>query len=179
MTIHQMKTHLCDVFEGFLKPLSTPRLHIKSSQKENYPLALNDILFGHSHPAATSRYQISILSHTQESIDKHKSSGLWIATPAGSTAAIASYKLPILPLTSQKFLLAIRERYFGSIQIPSVHHRILNGQTEWVEIICKMRQGLLSIDGPDDTYSIVFGQSLLFSLPQVAHLWIIPPISTP
>ncbi|TVR11091.1 MAG: hypothetical protein EA401_11690 [Planctomycetota bacterium] len=51
-----------------------------------YPI-INDCLFTNKNPAAMTRYQIS---EDQEASELHNSSGVWIATAAGATAAIAS-----------------------------------------------------------------------------------------
>ena len=43
---------------------------------------INDVLIAHKNPAATSRYLLE-LNKTKE---EQRSSGIWIATPMGSTA---------------------------------------------------------------------------------------------
>src|SRR4051812_15274575 len=45
---------------------------------------LNDVLFSHYSPAATTRYALRL----QRRAEEQKSSGVWVSTAAGSTAAI-------------------------------------------------------------------------------------------
>ena len=47
---------------------------------------LNDILFANLYPAAVTRYKIKY----NQSEEVHKSSGIWISTATGSTAAISA-----------------------------------------------------------------------------------------
>ena len=67
--------------------------------------ALNDVLIAHQHPAATSRYLVRLgrISET------HRSSGLWVSTPAGSTAGIRSSGGAVLPLRSRRLQFRARE----------------------------------------------------------------------
>lgn len=126
------------------------RLRVKlSNNTHNVPLALNDILISHKHPAATSRYQISILNtegHVVQS-EKQLSSGLWISTAAGSTAAIASYGLPAQALTSHKLLLACREPYAAKGENMQLNKFTVDGQTHSLSIFSRMRQGMICLDG--------------------------------
>ena len=72
-----------------------------------YSRVLNDVLFSHPIPAATTRYAIRRDGRAEE----QRSSGVWIATAAGSTAAIHSAGGKILPITSQRLQFVVREPY--------------------------------------------------------------------
>jgi NAD+ kinase len=73
---------------------------------------LNEALFCHSSPAATSRYILSIKS-AGGTVDEEeqKSSGMWIGPAAGSTAAQRSAGGRVLPLSSTKLQYVVREPY--------------------------------------------------------------------
>ena len=58
---------------------------------------LNDILICHQNPAAVSRYYLSIGNIKEE----QRSSGLWVAAPAGSSGAIQSAGGKILNITEK------------------------------------------------------------------------------
>ncbi|MCA9523669.1 MAG: NAD(+)/NADH kinase, partial [Myxococcales bacterium] len=68
---------------------------------------LNDVLFAHRIPAATTRYSVA-LEGRQES---HRSSGIWISTAAGSTAAMRSAGGHVMPLESRALQYLVRELY--------------------------------------------------------------------
>src|SRR4029434_11165662 len=67
--------------------------------------ALNDLLVAHANPAAMTSYtiQLGTISEPQ------RSSGLWIATAAGSTAAIRAAGGRMLPLRSRKLQYLVTE----------------------------------------------------------------------
>jgi NAD+ kinase len=82
---------------------------------------LNEALFCHVSPAATSRYILRVVpvkgSGTTERYGRaiaeedQKSSGLWIGPAAGSTAAQHSAGGRVLPLASREVQFVVREPY--------------------------------------------------------------------
>ena len=142
------------------KAKSLQRLHVKCAKHKNIPLALNDILISHLHPAATSRYKISLLNKDDEVLqwEKQLSSGIWISTPAGSTAAISSYGFPPEPLCSHKILVAVREPYKVRGEIQQMNQFKLDGQTQWLSLYSRMRQGIVCLDGSDFSVQFGFGE---------------------
>ncbi len=120
---------------------------------------LNDALFCHQSPAATSRYLIEHHGTTED----HKSSGFWIGPAAGSTAAQRSAGGKVLPLTSNNLQLVVREPYrpFGKpYQLQLVN--IKPGQT--VRVRSKSKLMCVYIDGPDLKVRVDLGDVLEFSL---------------
>ncbi len=151
------------------------RLRVNLSNNRRPPLALNDVLLSHLHPAATSRYQISILNKKSEvmQIEKQLSSGLWISTAAGSTAAIASYGFPPEPLNSSKILGACREPYSPNGSELRLEKFTLDGKNQSLSIFSRMRQGLVCLDGPDFSAQFGFGETIEISSPESASLLLI------
>ena len=151
-------------------PRTVQRLSATLSEGPVLPLALNDILLCNQHPAATSRYEVRVQRKNQEPlVEGQHSSGLWVSTAAGSSAAISGYGLPLLPLEGKDALLAIREPYqrqgkylLDGLQIP------LQDQT--IEVFCKMRAGLVCVDGPDHCALLGFGTTLRLQSPNWASL---------
>ncbi|MES2615702.1 MAG: NAD(+)/NADH kinase [Bdellovibrionota bacterium] len=154
---------------------SLKRLRIKVSNHKNIPLALNDILISHLHPAATSRYQISILNKEAQvtQCEKQLSSGLWIATAAGSTAAISAYGFPAEPLESHKILAACREPYAAKGEPIQLNKLTLDGSKQSLAIFSRMRQGLVCLDGPDFSIQFGFGETIEVSSPDEASLLLV------
>ena len=71
------------------------------------PPILNDFLFSNQYPAATTRYKLEINGKKED----HKSSGIWIAAPCGSTAAIAAAGGAFQETSAQSFQYFVREPY--------------------------------------------------------------------
>ncbi len=71
---------------GKKKPTVVHRIQVKVNKKTVGVPVLNDILLTETNPAITSRYR---LQHGRK-IESHKSSGIWISTATGSTAAYSS-----------------------------------------------------------------------------------------
>lgn len=115
--------------------------------------ALNDVLIAHHNPAAVSRYLLTINGNEPE---EQKSSGIWISTPAGSTAAIRSAGGYVLPLDSQRLQYLVREPY----PMAGRSYHFLKGIRplgERFEVISKMAEGRIFIDGPHITHSFSIG----------------------
>lgn len=154
----------------FSSPVSVRRLRVRSELSQRIPLALNDILFCNRHPAATCRYEFSIHNDKATQSEKHLSSGLWIAGPAGSTAAIASYGLPRLNFDQHSYLYAVREPYAPSPPKMRLQNGLLNADTQSISLFCRIRQGLVCLDGPDSAIPLGFGDRIHIDLPQEASL---------
>lgn len=141
------------------------------------PLALNDVLFCNKHPAATSRYRISIQKSLKkdsfEQSEHHVSSGIWVSTAAGSTAAISSYGFGSVPITSSEIFIATREPYrpYGESLVLSKFS--LDGKEKSLSFFSQMRQGLVCVDGPDFCESVGFDEVIDISSPEEGSLLLI------
>lgn len=153
------------------KNISTILDHIESDQLEPKPilrlelwlngsvlpeLVLNEVLVGHSNPAATSRYFIEMRSSREE----QRSSGVWIGTPAGSTGSLRSAGADVLPITDTRYEYTVREACIR----PGEHWELLRGilnNTEEIRIISQMRTGVLHIDGQHIDYQFGLGDELI------------------
>ncbi|MFP4597190.1 MAG: NAD(+)/NADH kinase [Persicimonas sp.] len=114
---------------------------------------LNDVLITHSNPAAVSHYLLTIDANEPE---EQKSSGIWISTPAGSTAAIRSAGGYVMPLDSRTLQYLVREPY----PLRSTAYHFLKGirpLDEHFEVISKMHDGRVFVDGPHLSYPFSIG----------------------
>jgi NAD+ kinase len=150
---------LADIISEKRKPKTVRRLVARTNLGLQLPYALNDIYFGHQHPASASRYTITI-EGPEHRTEKQVSSGLWLATPAGSTAAIHSYGLGALDVGSDRFLLAVREPYAQPSHHLSMTKLLLDGNTQTVTLFSRMRHGIVCVDGPVTACVLGFGESL-------------------
>jgi NAD+ kinase len=118
---------------------------------------LNDALFCHRSPAATSRYIVCLGARVEE----QKSSGFWVGPAAGSTAAQRSAGGRTLPLASRQLQLVVREPY-----TPAGEHlrltRVLVSEKHELRVQSKMRDGMLFLDGPYEATAVKMGDRLVF-----------------
>jgi NAD+ kinase len=118
-------------------------------------LALNDLLVAHANPAAVSAYTLELGDWSES----QKSSGLWISTAAGSTAAIRSAGGRVLPLRSRRLQYLVREPYLGD----SRRYRLLRGQIApgtLLRVVSRMRRGRVFMDGPHLRFPFGLGDVL-------------------
>ncbi|MFH1018773.1 MAG: NAD(+)/NADH kinase [Pseudomonadota bacterium] len=125
-----------------------------NGRRAGVPVA-NEVLIAHRNPANTTRYFIR--QRTKE--EQHKSSGVWIATAVGSTAAIGSAGGRILPLRSSSVQYLVREPYSP----PGRHPRIRGGIVApggKFSLRSKMRAGVIFLDGSHLTLPFPMGTRL-------------------
>ena len=137
---------------GSLRPVQVTRLEVSVDGVTLPEPALNDVLFAHQHPAATSRYLVRL----GRQAETHRSSGLWVSTAAGSTAGIRSSGGSIMPLRSRRLQFRARELYRRT----GVDFRLASGflapGTELV-VESQMEAGWLYVDGSRVSYPFPFG----------------------
>ena len=141
-----------------LRPLN--RLEIRVNGHRVPFLALNDLLFCNKSPGATSRYLIRIGRREEE----QRSSGVWISTAAGSTAAIYAAGGRKLNLSSRKFQYLVREPFRPvSIRGYRLRKGVLSGENS-LHLVSKMAHASLFIDGLHGFVPLSFGDSVDIAL---------------
>jgi NAD+ kinase len=120
---------------------------------------VNDILVCHSNPAAMSRYYLQIGKVKEE----QRSSGLWIAAPAGSSGAIRSAGGKQLDILAKLIQYRPRELYCGFKR----HYRHTGGilkTYQKLSVTSLMRNGMIFVDGTHMKYHFPFNAKLTVSL---------------
>lgn len=149
------------VLDNRLKPTRLPRVR---GDIDGTPLpfpVLNEVLFAHRNPAGTTRYSLAAPGRPQE---QHKSSGIWIAGPVGSTAAIASAGGEVLDLDDPRLQVVVREPYFTLPDAaPKIDHLCLE-RRETLTLRSRIREGRLYLDGPHKIISVPVGTTLTLDL---------------
>ena len=140
------------VLNSQLRPTKLARLEVALDRKAVAELALNDVLITHECPAATTRYIIEIGAREEE----HRSSGLWVATAAGSTAGIKSAGGRRLPRGSRRMQYLVRELYRERGRSYSLTRGLVE-EGEEIIVASKMPEGVLYIDGARTSYGFPFG----------------------
>ncbi|MBN2194675.1 MAG: NAD(+)/NADH kinase [Polyangiaceae bacterium] len=120
---------------------------------------LNEALYCHASPAATSKYIISV-GRTRE---EHRSSGFWVGTAAGSTAAQRSAGGRILPLPSSSLQLVVREPYKAPGQRFDLVRTVVDPPGR-ITVKSKMQEACMFLDGPYMKIGLALGGSTVFSL---------------
>jgi len=156
---HNVREVLAAALEGSLKASRLARMRVDVGDTVISTRVLNDALYCHESPAATSRY---ILEYAGDQ-ERQMSSGVWIGPAAGSTAAIRSAGGKVLPTGSQKIQFVIREPYRGVDN----KYRLVKGMVppgEELKITSRMTKGRIFLDGTQKVYSIGIGDRIRMTL---------------
>jgi NAD+ kinase len=144
---------------GTLRSSRLARMRVDVGDNVISTRVLNDALYCHESPAATSRY---ILEYGGDQ-ERQMSSGVWVGPSAGSTAAIRSAGGKVLPTGSQKIQFVVREPYRGVDN----KYRLVKGMVapgEDVKITSRMTKGRIFLDGSQKVYSIEIGDRVRVAL---------------
>lgn len=109
----------------------------------SYPI-LNDILIAHENPAAVTDVIVSVGEFSPET---QKSSGIWVSTAAGSTAAIRSAGGYVMPLASRDIQYLVREPcppHLGAYR----HLKGIRPIQSPLSFTSRMQAGRVYLDGP-------------------------------
>ncbi|MFZ5627611.1 MAG: hypothetical protein ACOY5B_00670 [Spirochaetota bacterium] len=113
---------------------------------------LNDVLFSEQNPAATSRYTL----RWRNRVHHQKSSGLWVTTPTGSTAAYASAGGK--PFTRREARFIVRELYSDAAPRRLTHGTVRAGET--LKIVSSLMHGALWLDGSHYRLPVALGEHI-------------------
>lgn len=144
---------------GRIKPIEVQRMQVKIGRRVIREPVLNDVLFCADNPAVTTRYRII----APDGEELQRSSGVWVATAAGSTAALRSAGGPTLALTSKQFAFVVREPYAP----PGVGVQLEKGVLDrggTLTLECMTASASVFLDGHHRRYSVPFGEQVTFSL---------------
>lgn len=143
---------------GALKRAVLTRMQVTLNGKVVISRVLNDALFCHAVPAATSRYLVQFGKVEEE----QKSSGFWVGPAAGSTAAQRSAGGRVLPLTSNKLQLVVREPYTPQGEAYRLRNALIPPGTP-LTVRSKMHEAKLFFDGPVQCENVGYGDVLEFT----------------
>lgn len=157
----QVKAVLARALAGELAKTELTRMEVAVDGEVVTRRVLNDVLFAHLSPAATTRY---VISHERKDgrlrTEEQKSSGIWIGTAAGSTAAQLSAGGRVLPVASRRLQYVVREPY----QPGGRRYRIVRGLVDdgdKLRLVSKVREGRLFIDGPHRVREVRMGSEIV------------------
>ncbi len=149
---------IAKALRGSLRRAVLARMQVTVNDKLATARVLNDALFCHISPAATSRYVIRFGKAEEE----QKSSGFWIGPAAGSTAAQRSAGGRVLPLTSKCLQLVVREPYTPHGEAYRFRHALIQPGSSLV-VRSKTHDAKLFFDGPIHAVNVGFGDVMEFA----------------
>ena len=156
---HSVVEVLAAALDGSLKSTRLSRMRVEAGDKLVSTRVLNDALYCHESPAATSRYILEVGGEQE----RQMSSGVWVGPAAGSTAAIRSAGGKVLPIGSQKLQYVIREPYRG---VDNKYHLVkgLVSPGDDVQITSRMTKGRIFLDGTQKVTAVGIGDRILMTL---------------
>ena len=146
---------------GTLPSTELTRMRVDLNGKCLHARVLNEALFCHASPAATSRYIVRVpRGRGKFAEEDQRSSGMWIGPAAGSTAAQRSAGGKVLPLRSRSIQYVVREPYrpIGKRSQFSVG---LIGESGRLTLRSKIRDGRVFIDGHRIVHAVTIGDVLV------------------
>ena len=156
---HDVDEVLAAALAGRLKSSKLSRMRVQLGDRLISSRVLNDALYCHESPAATSRYIIEHGGHQE----RQMSSGVWVGPAAGSTAAIRSAGGKVLPVGSQKLQFVVREPYRGVDNKYDLTKGLVSpGET--LEITSRMTKGRLFLDGTQKVHAVGIGDRISMTL---------------
>jgi NAD+ kinase len=144
------------IVSGDLQPQPVARIEVEIEGKQ-LPPALNDVLLAHEQPAATSRYRLQLGRRAED----HRSSGLWVASPAGSTAGIRSAGGLPMPLDVRRLQFRARELYRARGPAAALESGFVEEGRQLV-VESAMEAGWLYLDGARMATPFPFGARATF-----------------
>lgn len=150
---------LRDALTGKLPSTELTRMRVALDDEVVSTRVLNDILFSHQCPAATTRYTLMLGRDREE----QKTSGVWVGPGAGSTAAQASSGGVVFSATERKLQFVAREPYIGAgPELRMAQGFVSRSQT--LKIKSGIRAGRLYVDGPHLARVVDIGSVLSLSV---------------
>ena len=119
---------------------------------------LNDFLYCNLNPAATTRYLLRINDHVEE----QKSSGIWVATAVGSSAAIAGAGGQTVPWSDRRIQFRVREVFSGGRMKPDVTSGFFDPTKDTMEIENRSERAFLALDGQHGEVPLNLGDIVRF-----------------
>ena len=156
----RVRTALARALDGRLRKTELSRMQVALDGEIVTRRVLNDMLFAHLSPAATSRYLLTLQTRRgHDRTEEQKSSGIWIGPAAGSTAAQLSAGGRVLPVASRKLQFVVREPYQPRGRRIAMTRGLVD-EGGRLRIVSKIREGSLFIDGPHRMRDVRMGSEI-------------------
>lgn len=148
-TADNTEGRLADVLAGRVEATALTRIAVEIDGRLAGAPALNDALFAHRTPVASTRYALRV----GESSELQLSSGVWISTSSGSSAAIRSAGGEIMAREDTRLQYRVREPY----QFERAPLALRGGYVDALEIVSRSDKNALFLDGHAEPIAVPFG----------------------
>ena len=148
------------LLHGKLRSQKILRL-VASINGKNVDPCVNEYYIGQQKPYTVARYLLQVEKKKEE----QKSSGLLVATPAGSTAWSRGAGGKILSQKKRVFQFVVREPYVGKHTKTMLHHGILRANNQ-ITITAKTEGMIVVTDGVGKEYSLKKDDTVRISISQ-------------
>jgi NAD+ kinase len=161
--------HYCgtnaDAFEAMLDRVRSgeqaltelTRIEVLIGQRRLPHLALNDVLFCHRLPAASTRYILRV----GERAERQTSSGVWLSTASGSTGALRSAGGHPMRPGDTRLQFRVREPYSaGGESKQSLHEGLIDGA---LELVARSPHLGVYLDGHEPCYRVGLAERVVLS----------------
>ncbi len=152
--VHNFEKVLSNILNDRFKVRVLQRLRLELQGQKPVEI-LNDILVCHKNPAMMCRYYLQVKNQGEA----QRSSGVWIATTAGSSGAIRSAGGKMLKLEDKKFQYLPRELYDGNKERYRLRRGVLSSK-DVVYITSLMTGGVVFVDGAHVSFPFPYGSTL-------------------
>lgn len=150
--------------EGRLKVTPHTRLRVQLDGQPVLGPCLNDVLYAHRSPAEMSRFELARLDATGAAESEPaavRSSGVWISTATGSTAAIRSAGGKVMPIRSRRLQYLVREPYSPPEAPPAEPTSGFLAPGEALRLTSRMNSAFVWADGPHRRTPVRYGQTVV------------------
>jgi NAD+ kinase len=144
-----------------LKQVHLTRMWVERNGVALSARVLNEALFCHASPAATSRYILRLRASGRRAVEEEqRSSGLWIGPAAGSTAAQRSAGGRVLPLGSPDLQFVVREPYTPLGKTLAMRKGLVAPGGR-LELVNKMHEAKIFLDGQTRVFDVRYGDEIV------------------
>lgn len=156
--VDSVADYLSDIFAGRAVPKQITRVGVWLNGETVGRPALNEVLYAHTAPAATTRFALK--PPGARTFEEQKNSGLWVATATGSTGAIGSAGGKLCDPLSDSLQYLVREPYVEGA--PYRHTRGFLTPRQKLRVESRMPLSALYFDGWSMTMPVRFGAHVDF-----------------
>lgn len=152
---------LSDIHARRVKPRALHRMKITVNGKPVGHPALNDVLFAHPSPVMTTR--VAVKPPGARQAEEQKTSGVWVATPAGSSSVARAAGGALLPLDSKSIQYIVREPYVN-VNGPYQFTKGIIEKGQSLTLVSRLPNVRVYIDGTAHEVACGFGDTVVFSV---------------
>jgi NAD+ kinase len=142
-----------------LQRLKAVVTRVASQEKFSSVPVLNDLLYTNASPAATTRY---LLTHNKRK-EAHRSSGIWIATAAGSTAGLFAAGGKRSAPSDLNYQYRVRELYKLGLTNPKLEGDFFSPEKDVFHISNRCEHAILAFDGQHGEINLEYGDEVDFA----------------